>query len=400
MEKRDSTLQLLRFIERFHPGDTGIIYCQSRRKVDQMAQTLSDSGLNALPYHAGMDGAARQRNQDRFLREDGIVMVATVAFGMGIDRPDVRFVAHLDMPKNIEGYYQETGRAGRDGLPANAWMAYGLQDVVNQRRMIDESPAHDTFKQVMRGKLDALLGLVESHACRRVQLLGYFGELAQPCGNCDNCLDPPAVWDGTSAAQMLLSTVYRVYKHSGVSFGAGHVMDIVRGKPTEKVRQYGHETLSTFGVGATFSEVQLRGVLRQLIAMSALAVDAEAFNTLQLTEASRAVLRGEKSVSLRESVSGRPERNPDRAARLRSVVKAPITLDSDGLLRYAALKTWRAEVAKAHNLPAYVIFHDATLAAIAQSAPQSLEDLRGVSGMGVKKLDAYADDVLRVVASA
>ena len=399
VEKRESTQQLLRFIERYHPGDTGIVYCQSRRKVDQMAQTLAEAGLNALPYHAGMEGKDRQHNQDRFLREDGIVMVATVAFGMGIDRPDVRFVAHLDMPKNIEGYYQETGRAGRDGLPASAWMAYGLQDVVNQRRMIDESPAQDAFKQVMRGKLDALLGLVESHACRRVQLLGYFGEAAQPCGNCDNCLEPPAIWDGSRAAQMLLSTIYRVYKHSGVSFGAGHIMDIVRGKPTEKVRQYGHETLSTFGVGATYSEIQLRGVLRQLIAMSALAVDAEAFNTLQLTEHSREVLRGEKPVSLRESVTARPERNPDRAVRLRSVVKAPISLDSDALLRYAALKSWRAEVAKAHNLPAYVIFHDATLAAIAQTAPRSLEDLRGVSGMGIKKLDAYAEDVLRVVAS-
>ena len=400
VEKRESTAQLLRFIERFHPGDTGIVYCQSRRKVDQIAQTLADAGLNALAYHAGMDGPARQANQNRFLREDGIVMVATVAFGMGIDRPDVRFVAHLDMPKNIEGYYQETGRAGRDGLPANAWMAYGLQDVVNQRRMIDESPAADAFKQVMRGKLDALLGLAESHACRRVQLLAYFGETAQPCGNCDNCLEPPAIWDGTSAAQMLLSTVYRIARLGDVSFGAGHIMDIVRGKATDKVKQYGHETLSTFGVGAAFSETQLRGVLRQLIAMSALAVDAEAFNTLRLTEQARAVLKGEKLVSLRESVSSRSERNPERAARMRSVVKAPIALDSDALLRYAALKAWRGEVAKAHNLPAYVIFHDATLAAIAQSAPRSLDDLRGVSGMGSKKLDAYADDVLRVVATA
>jgi len=400
VEKRESTTQLLRFIERFHPGDTGIVYCQSRRKVDQIAQTLFDAGLNALPYHAGMDGPARQANQNRFLREDGIIMVATVAFGMGIDRPDVRFVAHLDMPKNIEGYYQETGRAGRDGLPANAWMAYGLQDVVNQRRMIDESPAADAFKLVMRGKLDALLGLAESHACRRVQLLAYFDEPATACGNCDNCLEPPAIWDGTSAAQMLLSTVYRIARLGDISFGAGHIMDIVRGKSTDKVKQYGHESLSTFGVGAAFSETQLRGVLRQLIAMSALAVDAESFNTLRLTENARAVLKGEKTVSLRESVSSRSERNPERAARMRSVVKAPISLDSEALLRYAALKAWRAEVAKAHNLPAYVIFHDATLAAIAQTAPQSLDDLRGVSGMGSKKLDAYAQEVLRVVAAS
>ena len=399
VEKRESTTELLRFIENQHSGDTGIVYCQSRRKVEQVAQSLVDAGLNARPYHAGMENPARLTNMERFLREDGIVMVATVAFGMGIDRPDVRFVAHLDMPKNIEGYYQETGRAGRDGLAATAWMSYGLQDVVNQRRMIDESPAPDAFKQVMRGKLEALLGLAESCGCRRVQLLTYFGEASVPCGNCDNCLQPPTLWDGSEAARMLLSTVYRVQKMSGVSFGAGHAMDIVRGKTNDKMRQYGHETLSTFGVGAAYSEVQLRSVLRQLITMGALTVDAQAFNTLQLTDGSRAVLRGEKTVWLRASITQRTPRDSSRAARLRSVVKAPIALDSDALLRYSALKAWRGEVAREHNLPAYVIFHDATLAAIAQCAPQSLSELQGISGIGAKKLDAYADAVLRVVAA-
>ena len=397
VEKREATQQLLRFIMNEHMGDAGIVYCQSRKRVEDIANTLCDEGIAALPYHAGLDQQVRQANQDQFLRSEGIVMVATIAFGMGINKPDVRFVAHLDMPKNIEGYYQETGRAGRDGEPADAWMCYGLQDVVNPRRMIDESPAGEEFKQGLRGKLDALLGLSEATDCRRVRLLAYFGEASQPCGNCDNCLRPPAVWDGTDAARKLLSTIYRVQQMGGISYGAGHIMDILRGKPTEKVTQRGHETLSTFGIGADLSELQLRGVLRQLIAIGAVAVDAEAFNTLQLTDGSRAVLKGEVSVQLRESVSSPGERKTKRSAV--AAAKVPASLDVDGQERYVALKAWRAEVARAHNLPAYVIFHDATLAAIAERAPQSLDDLQGITGIGAKKLEAYGQEVLRVMVS-
>jgi ATP-dependent DNA helicase RecQ len=397
VEKDNARAQLLRFINDEHEGEAGIVYCQSRKKVEETADWLKSEGISALPYHAGLDADVRRRHQDKFLREEGIVMVATIAFGMGIDKPDVRFVAHLDLPKNIESYYQETGRGGRDGLPADAWMTYGLADVVNQRRMIDDSTAGEEFKRGQVGKLEALLALAEAHDCRRVRLLKYFGEDSTPCGNCDNCLNPPATWDATEAARKALSCVYRFHQNGGQRFGAVHLMDVLRGKATDKVVQYRHQSLSTFGIGADVSEVQWRAVLRQLIALGHLRTEGE-YNTLELTPSAREVLRGDVVMLLRVQ-SDTPKRGSSKTGKFtRGKDKAPpIALDDEGTERFTALKAWRAEVAKEHGLPAYVIFHDATLAEMARAQPTSLDDLSEISGVGAKKLEAYGREILRVL---
>jgi ATP-dependent DNA helicase RecQ len=384
VEKDDARRQLLDFIRAEHAGEAGIVYCLSRKKVDETAAALRSQNVVSLAYHAGMDADTRRRHQERFQREDGIVMVATIAFGMGIDKPDVRFVAHLDLPKSVEGYYQETGRAGRDGLPADAWMAYGLQDLVQLRRMIDESEAGEAQKRIQAAKLDAMLGLCETAECRRVRLLGYFGESAVACGNCDNCLDPPATFDGALAAQQLLSCVYR----TGQRFGAMHVIDVLRGEATEKVAQRGHDKLTTFGIGRERGAREWRAIARQCIALGLLEVDHDAYGALRLAGESRAVLRGERAVALRTW------REPKRAARTRGTAE---TLAGPAQALFDRLRAWRGETARSHGVPAYVIFHDATLRDIARIRPASLDALRGISGIGAKKLEAYGEDIVGLV---
>jgi ATP-dependent DNA helicase RecQ len=387
VEKNDPRTQLLEFIEANHPGEAGIVYCLSRRRVDELAEWLSVRGVASLPYHAGLDSATRSRNQERFVNGDGMVIVATIAFGMGIDKPNVRFVAHVDMPKSIEAYYQETGRAGRDGLPADAWMTYGLADVVQQRRMITESQADEAYKRVAYSKLDALVGLAETAGCRRVPLLAYFGEASAPCGNCDTCLNPPRVWDGTEAAQKALSCVYR----TGQRFGAGHVIDVLRGNATERVSSLRHDQIKTFGVGADLSDRQWRAVFRQLVAMRFLEADSAAYGALKLTGAARGVLKGEVAVSFREESESTPRKDRRRAR--------PAGLRTDSAPSRAlleALREWRLGVAREHGVPAYVVFHDSTLEAIAAVRPVSREALRGIAGIGERKLERYGEALLAI----
>jgi len=385
VEKTDARAQLLAFLRGEHADDAGIVYCLSRRKVEETAAFLAAQGIRALPYHAGMDARSRSRNQESFLREDGVVMVATIAFGMGIDKPDVRFVAHLDLPKSIEGYYQETGRAGRDGLPADAWMAYGLGDVVQQRRMIEESDADERFKRACAARLDALLGLCETTACRRQRLLGYFGEESSPCGNCDTCLDPPQTWDGTEAVRKALSCVYR----TGQRFGAGHVIDVLLGKENDRVRQWGHRALSTFGIGSGLSENEWRAVFRQMIALGLLAADP-AHGALRLTAASRPVLRGEQKIALRRAA----EKRKAAAPRSRTVDAA---LEAGERALWERLRAWRAETARAHGVPAFVILHDSTLLEIVRTRPRNAAQLRAISGIGARKLENYGETLLGIL---
>ena len=389
--KNQAFAQLLSLLRTEHPGDAGIVYCLSRASVEKTAEALVAEGISAVPYHAGLDAATRARNQSRFVREDGVVVVATIAFGMGIDKPDVRFVAHLDLPKSVEGYYQETGRAGRDGLPSTAWLAYGLQDVVQQRRMIEDSEGDAAHRRRLSQHLDAMLALCETVECRRVQLLAYFGQESAPCGNCDTCLAPPEAWDGTVPAQKLLSTVVRLWRERHQRFGAGHLIDVLLGRDTERIRQHGHDELRTYGIGTELSEQEWRGVVRQLLAQGLLAVNTDGYGTLVITDSSAAVLDGSRTVMLRRE----PER-PTRAAKQRAGVELP---DAAQPL-FERLREWRSGVAREQGVPAYIVFGDATLRGIAVTRPASLAELATISGVGEKKLESYGDAVLEVVAGA
>nr|WP_178127410.1 DNA helicase RecQ [Nocardia cyriacigeorgica] len=388
--------QLLDFIRAEHAGDAGIVYCLSRNSVEKTAAFLTENGIRAVPYHAGLDNRTRAENQSRFLREDGLVVVATIAFGMGIDKPDVRFVAHLDLPKSVEGYYQETGRAGRDGLASTAWMVYGLNDVVQQRKLIDASDGDAAHRRQLQLHLDAMLALCETVNCRRTQLLAYFGQRGEPCGNCDTCLNPPESWDGTVAAQKLLSAVLRLKRERGQSFGAGHLIDILLGKKNPKVLQHDHHELTVFGVGTDLRDTEWRGVVRQCLAQGLLAVHGE-YGVLTLTEAGNAVLFDGQKVMLRRE----PERPaPTRAARAaKSAKNPPVDLAPEDLALFEKLREWRAATAKEQGVPAYVVFHDATLRDIAARKPADLSGLGAVGGVGENKLAKYGEQVLEVLAA-
>ncbi|WP_370449849.1 DNA helicase RecQ [Cryobacterium sp. Hh7] len=395
--KSEVRKQLLSFLKTEHPGDAGIVYALSRKTVDQTAEFLRQNGVNALPYHAGLDAGLRARTQSRFLREEGVVIVATIAFGMGIDKPDVRFVAHIDLPKSVEGYYQETGRAGRDGAPATAWLAYGLQDVVQQRRMIDESPGDLSHRRKLSAHLDAMLALCETVHCRRVNLLRYFGQTSEPCGNCDTCLEPPEAWDGTIPAQKLLSTIVRLHRERNQKFGAGHLIDILRGKETPRAAQYRHTELSTWGLGADLSDQAWRGVVRQMLAQGLLATSGE-YGTLILTDAAADVLGGRRDVQLRREPD-RPARSS--AARRPSAAKvAAADLSRMQETLFEALRVWRSAESKEQGVPAYIVFGDATLIAVAAAGPTTLAGLDGITGIGAKKLEAYGEALLEVVAAS
>ena len=391
--------QLLRLIQSEHPGEAGIVYCMSRKSVESTAAWLSARGVDAMPYHAGLDAAVRQDTQVRFLREEGIVVVATIAFGMGIDKPDVRFVAHLDLPKSIEGYYQETGRAGRDGMPATAWMAYGLGDVVNQRRMIDQGDGSDLHKRNARSHLDAMLALCETTDCRRVQLLRYFGQDSEPCGNCDTCLNPPKVWDATVPAQKLLSTLIRLQRERGEQFGSGKVFDILLGRSNERTEASRHQELSVWGIGQDLSEREWRSVLRQLLARRVVEAVGD-FGVLVPGPEAGPVLRGEGTLEL--AVDRAPTARANGRARSgggsgRS--RAADTLDEAAKETFEALREWRTSVAKEKQIPPYMVFSDATLVGIVEAAPASTAQLSGISGVGAKKLAEYGDAVLEVLGS-
>ncbi|SFY52260.1 ATP-dependent DNA helicase RecQ [Streptomyces sp. F-1] len=400
--KADPRKQLLAFLREEHQGDAGIVYCLSRNSVERTAEFLTANGIEAVPYHAGLDAGTRAAHQSRFLREDGLVVVATIAFGMGIDKPDVRFVAHLDLPKSIEGYYQETGRAGRDGLPSTAWMAYGLNDVVQQRKLIQSGDGDEAFRRRAAAHLDAMLALCETARCRRGQLLAYFGQEpdATGCGNCDTCLTPPETWDGTVAAQKVLSTVVRLQRERGQKFGALQIVDILLGKRTAKVIQFDHDQLSVFGIGKDLEEGEWRGAIRQLLAQGLLAVEGE-YGTLVLTEASGSVLRGEREVPLRKEPK-RPAASRSRPAGGSGGGKAKAVaaeLPEELLPAFEALRAWRTGQAREQGVPPYIIFNDATLRAIVSLMPRSIRELATVSGVGEKKLVTYGEEVLSVLAS-